>query len=306
MRDRMLEKLEKAERLARGSRWKRFWHKPLRYAWAQSVNHAWFPLTGRGLSVRAKSFFGSYLHLELPAGTDIYLTGCKTHDSELRLTRFLIQEIRPGDCIADIGTHFGFFAQLASRLTGPEGMVLAIEASLRNYRLLQLNTTSFPNIGALHQAVTDTNGPVTFYEFPVRYSEYNTFDVTQFREQPWFNRWKPKQTKVEGYTLDETFRFLKFLPRIVKIDVEGAEDKVIRGGKQFLATGNPVVIMEYLQASRHNTAHRKASAMLQESGYRSYAIRKDGSLSPLQNIEQHLAQSGLESDNIVFRKMTPD
>ena len=45
--------------------------------------------------------------------------------------------IRPGDCFIDVGANCGFFSLLAAHLTGPDGLVLAVEPQLRLADLLR-------------------------------------------------------------------------------------------------------------------------------------------------------------------------
>lgn len=67
----------------------------------------------------------------------------------LRLGRYYLGEqsdlrserLRHGDVVFDIGAHNGYFTTKASELVGHRGYVVAVEASLTNYRLVQKMAT---------------------------------------------------------------------------------------------------------------------------------------------------------------------
>ena len=85
--------LKKVENLAHRTRFGRFAFAPHRYIYAQFIQQIWCPFTHRGVAAEAKTFFGTPLSMLLPSATDIYLTGGKTHDSEIRLAQFLLNTL---------------------------------------------------------------------------------------------------------------------------------------------------------------------------------------------------------------------
>ncbi|MFN7115395.1 MAG: FkbM family methyltransferase [Saprospiraceae bacterium] len=244
------------------------------------------------------------MQIVLPASTDIYLTGGKSHPSEVRLARFMIQHLVAGDTFMDIGAHFGYFTLLASVLVQDQGKVYAFEASKSTFQLLQKNVNIYSNIKAYHQAVSNNTEKLLFYQFPVLYSEYNSMDISQFEQENWFQKFKPEQIEVPATTINHLLLKENITPKIIKIDVEGAEDKVMEGAQEALQQQNPYIVLEYLEPSRHNAAHRKAVSMLQQIGYQVNIINENGDLILCNDIEQHLAKEKLDSDNIVLQKDT--
>jgi FkbM family methyltransferase len=71
---------------------------------------------------------------------------------------------QPGDVVFDIGAGIGAEALLFSRLVGPGGRVVSIEAHPRTYdRLVRLCTLNrLDNVTPLQVAVSDTEGDVVF------------------------------------------------------------------------------------------------------------------------------------------------
>ena len=298
----LFRQLDAVEKLAKAVKMRRLWAHPFRYVYAFIFRKWIYPITRKGVVQQVRTFFDLPMYLVLPASTDIYLTSGKPHPSEIRLARLLIQQLHPGDTFVDIGAHFGYFSLLASVLVGETGTVYAFEASRSTFQLLQKNTDHLTNIKIFNKAVSNSNENITFYQFPVMYSEYNSMEVGQFAKEGWFKKFKPEATEIEAITINQLILQHKITPQIIKIDVEGAEDKVIAGAQEALQTIHPFVVLEYLEPSRQNEAHRKAAKLLQLTGYQAYSIDEKGELVLCKDIESYLAAQQLDSDNIVFVK----
>ncbi len=296
----MLQALNKAAQLAAASRWDRLWASPLRYLEAILFREIVFKRTRKERGVWCRTFFGAPMRLLLPSSTDIYLTGAKTHPSEIRLARFLIQRLREGDVFVDIGAHYGYFSLLASTLVGSSGRVVAFEAAPATFPVLKTNTREATNVSAHHLALADRDALLSFYEFPNLYPEYNTLDISQFEGKKWFAQYAPKTVKIPAVRLDTFLTEMELRPTMLKIDVEGAEDKVVLGAQTSLAAQTPVVILEYVSQQRGAIAHQRAEEILRTLGYQALRIDETGALHALDNIADYLAENHLESDNIVF------
>ncbi len=298
----LLQKLAGVERLAQGSRWQRLLNAPGKYLFALGFRELVYARTRRARPVAVATFFGLPMQVLLPASTDLYLLGAKTHDSEIRLARLLMRYLKPGDTFVDVGGHFGYFTLLGARLVGPAGRVAAFEASRSTYAVLAANVAAQANVAAHHLALSDRPETVSFFEFPVLYNEYNALDVDQFRHEKWFAEFPPEKIEVPAARLDDVVARDGLRPAVIKIDVEGAELKVIRGAADTLRRLRPLVVMEYLAPDRHNTAHREAAALLGQLGYASFAPAPDGQLEPCADLDAYLARHGIASANFAFRK----
>lgn len=296
----MLQALDKVAHLAAASKWERLWASPLRYAEAILFREIVFRQTRKERSVWCRTFFNAPMCLLLPSATDIYLTGGKTHPSEIRLARFLIRRLREGDVFMDVGAHYGYFSLLASALVGSSGKVVAFEAAPSTFPVLKINTQKAGNVSAHQLALSDKDALLTFYEFPKLYSKYNSFYVTQFEGEKWFAHYPPKTVKIPAARLDTFLSETGLRPTVLKIDVEGAEDKVVQGGQASLAAQTPVIIMEYVSQQRGNAAHQRAEDMLRALGYRPCRIEESGDIQSLESIADHLIESRLDWDNVVF------
>ncbi len=299
---RVLEKkLREIEILARGPVIKRLFKDPVRYISAIVYWRVIYPLKKSGKFKRATTFFGTDMQVVLPSATEIYLFGAKTHDSEIRLARFLMNQLNPGDSFCDVGAHFGYFTLLASMLTGEKGKVISFEASQSTFDVLQKNTAGFENIIIENQAAADENKVFVFHEYPVLLSEYNSLIKPGENEFINIKNNPPREIKIPGIKLSDYFFDNHIYPKIIKIDVEGAELQVLTGLHSYLKKEVPVLVMEYLLGNSQNQVHEQAIDFMKQLGYRSYIIDENGKLTFCEHIKSAMAGRQLESDNIVFK-----
>ncbi|KAA3624057.1 MAG: FkbM family methyltransferase [Bacteroidetes bacterium] len=299
----LLERLEVMDSLASGSKLKRALMNPLKYAEAIFFREFIYRFKKVEKEVVCNTFFDSQMNVLLPASTDIFLLAGKSHISEIKLARFLINNLSSGDDFLDIGAHYGYFSLLASYLIGEKGKVVAFEAAPRTFKVLEKNKGRVSNMVVRNRAVSDKPGELSFYEFPNLFSEFNTMNVEQFRENDWFEKFPPKEIKVKSIVLDQFFEAEKLNPKVVKIDVEGAEFKVLSGAKKYLSQHSPYIVMEYLSPQRGNEEHIEAERLLLEFNFHPHALDANGNIQPLGNVSEYLEKHQLESDNIVFSKI---
>lgn len=302
MKQELLSQLATAKILSEGPRFKRLLHAPAKYIYAMVLRESAkrFRITDQ-LS-QCWSCFGFDMFVRLPAGMDVYLIGAKSHDSELRLAKYIINNLHQNQVFVDVGAHFGYYSLLAELLVGRRGSVYAFEASPANCEVLKRSAGTNSHIKIYNKAVSDTRVKAKLYEFPTPYSEYNTLDTTQFEHESWFSRNHPTKVKVAAITLSEFFRQERVDPHMIKIDVEGSENKVIKGVESYLQNHAPIMIMEFLSAERSNQAHNAAHQLLLSLGYQVYRIDHQGHLSMVRDIPIYLEKLSLTSDNLVYQK----
>lgn len=118
----LISGLDASRKKAESGRLHRLLANPVKYIYAMWHNHFLYKYLNRTSKVEARLFTGDPIYVHLPSSTDIYLTGCKSHRSELKLSRFLLHHLNPGDAFIDIGAHCGFYSLVAARLVGGGGM----------------------------------------------------------------------------------------------------------------------------------------------------------------------------------------
>jgi FkbM family methyltransferase len=296
----LLEKLSKAQRYANASKAFRFMNDPFRYSSAMWWQYIAFPFFKSEKEFRIRTFWDSPFTVRLPAGTDIYLSGAKTHPSELSLARYLIKHLSKGSCFWDIGSHFGYFSALAAKICGPEGSVLSVEASPWAFEALGKNVSDIPGVQILQKAVSNAEGWINFYEFPSRYSEYNSIRIDQYKDESWLQSCPPKIHKVPTVSIDQMILAADRIPDIIKIDVEGAEHWVFQGAGELLKSNRPVkLIMEYLP----DNPHKQALKITQEAGWKIYTLDEKGEATLMTTTaDEYLESVDLQSDNFLLQK----
>lgn len=245
-RNALIEKLNDAETLANGPMIKRLLAAGFQYLSFQWHKRIVYPILKKGKLCNAQLFFGKSMKLKLPAGSDLFLLGAKTHVSEIRLAKFLINHLQSDMHFLDIGAHFGYFSMLAAALTGKNGKVLSLEASRNIYQILSANTANCKQCKSINAAAGPSNGKVRFYDFPLLFSEYNTIEKDQYINESWKSSIQAEETEVEMYSLKALIKQEDIKPSIIKIDVEGAEVKVLQG-LDLASSLKPIIIFEYIK-----------------------------------------------------------
>jgi FkbM family methyltransferase len=302
-RQQLLHHLNKAGQFASVTKGKRFIKSPLRYVFAVGFRELVYPFVKKGVRVKSRLITGQKVELILPSSTDIYLAGCKTDDSEIRLARFMINHIKDGDVVLDAGAHIGYYSLLSSFLVGQNGRVAAVEASPAALELLRANTGELKNIHVYATVLGSGDGEISFYEFPVQYAEYNSVNSKQYEHEPWFAANKPVLRKLKSMRGDSLLNELQLVPGFIKIDVEGNEAEVISGLTETIQTASPAIIMEFVGSNTENSPHIRAEKLLLQAGYRSYQLLENGEPALLiQATNEFVQESKLRSDNILYLK----
>ncbi|MCB9047394.1 MAG: FkbM family methyltransferase [Chitinophagales bacterium] len=295
------QQLQKVQQLAEAGKLTRLMHDPARYIYAMLLHKIIYPVTHKGSLKKAPLFFGGDMEVLLPAATDIYLTGGKTHASEIRFAQYLAANLKDGNTFVDIGAHFGYFTLLASALVGDEGKVLSVEPAKGTFDLLDKNVSGKKNIRVYHNAVSDRIEEVSFFEFPVLYSEYNTLDAAQFSNSSWISKHPPVKNTVQAVTIDDFLNEHALQPDMIKMDIEGAEVQAVNGGLNTWNSTAPVVIMEYL-SDNQKASYKEAVDILRNCGYKTHMIGVEGVLVPVDDILSYMAEHDTTSENVVLKK----
>lgn len=144
---------------------------------------------------------------------------------------------RPGDVVFDVGANHGDLTVLMSRLVGPRGQVCAFEASPRNMPRLQhqLARNGCQNVRITHAAIcSDSAGRIGM--------EYGSHDGADRLADPSVSR--KADARVERLCLDDYVDHFGVAPKLVKMDIEGAEYDAICGFRRTIDRVRPWMILE--------------------------------------------------------------
>jgi FkbM family methyltransferase len=192
-------------------------------------------------------------------------------DPELDLVRLLL---RPGDVFVDAGANVGLFSLVAAASVGPGGRVVACEPAPRMRAMLEHNAllNGFGWVEAHGVALAEQPGSAEMVIFEGAGSGLSSFSPAA----PEGGR----RRIVPVTTLDDLVPAHE-APRVsaVKIDVEGAEVRVLQGAAHLLDRCAPDLLIEIDEAhlARQGASAAELRAMLEGIGYEAYRVRSDES-----------------------------
>jgi FkbM family methyltransferase len=171
---------------------------------------------------------GARMHVDLSCEKYYWLG---THEEAVQAA--LCERVQRGDVAWDIGAHAGFFSVLLSRLVGDSGSVLAFEPEPENAARLvaNLEANGCTNVEVHAAAVSDAVSRQGFARHQSSLEGALTDTSTQ-------------GGTVTTTTIDAIVASGAPAPSIMKIDVEGAEGRVIAGGRRTIAAHRPAITIE--------------------------------------------------------------
>ncbi len=243
-----------------------------------------------------KTFWGRSLEVYLAdrMSSGLYFFGV-LHGEELKIVKFLIKNFKENDNFYDIGVNYGFYTLLAQEFI-TKGEIHAFEPLPKIFEILEKNAQikKFKNTFLNQIALYDKNGEIEFYA-PT--STFNTGDGSLIPHKKCNKRFKTIRVltqKLDSYILNHQ------PPTIMKIDVEGAEPYVLRGGCNLIKNFQPIIIMEYGNDNLHN----EAVSFLLKNGYKIFKLTEEGNLVLLDDNEiQKIFDGKVKPEaNYVFKK----
>ncbi|MDP2641180.1 MAG: FkbM family methyltransferase [Candidatus Yanofskybacteria bacterium] len=244
----------------------------------------------------ARTFWGYPLLLP-GTGSDAFRLatfGTLGYENEDKLIRFFLRAVQPTDVFYDIGASYGFYTYLALEFI-TEGEVHAFEPLTEVFEFLKHNTQEKAQCVLNPCVLSDQEGAVKFYAgYP---SGMSSTMVAGVAESNTWNRYKKRE--VVSLTLDSYLKNHR-KPTLIKIDAEGAERLIIKGGRAFFSSSNPTIMMEVWGGKKGKQFSFPAIQQLLWFGYLAYEITPEGWLKQLGYGE--LLPSTSSFDNIVFRK----
>src|SRR5215475_4519706 len=137
--------------------------------------------------------------------------------------------IKPGDVVFDVGAHYGYYTLLSSELVGAKGKVFAFEPSPGNIPRLKkhLDINHCDNVQVIELALSDHAGTA-------RFDNHAGSGVGHLSPDG--------QIEVQITSLDAISAKLP-APNVLKIDCEGAEIEVLKGGEKTIRSARPAIFL---------------------------------------------------------------
>lgn len=208
---------------------------------------------------------------------DRYPPAMATGTYEPELVARLVEHVRPGDHVLDLGANSGYLSFVAKALAGVDGRVVAVEPHPDNLATIADRQALNPGLAleVVAGAVAATTGRATLQV---------TRNLANSRlGDPAWSHAKPAVTSLEvaTHSLDDLVGAAA--PTLVKLDIEGAEGDVLEASAGPTAWPTaPVLLVEY-----HGHANRdRVSAVAAGWGW---------------VVEHHPATDGLPAGLLVLR-----
>jgi FkbM family methyltransferase len=174
--------------------------------------------------------------LKDPEQRKIYFYG---HYHERYETLLIERVLEEGEAFWDIGANVGYFVLAAAAALGNTGEVVAFEPFSVAYQNLldNLALNHFTNIRPVKLAVSDTHGEVVLYaSSDIADTSANIFMAKEDQAG---------QEVIQTITLDEfSQEMARLTPTLIKMDIEGAELAVLKGGRETIRASQPLLLIE--------------------------------------------------------------
>ncbi len=192
---------------------------------------------------------------------------------------FIIENAGPGDTLIDVGANKGGFLYWMINKAGSKGKVIGFEPQKFLHFFLKsfFSTKKYLQVTIESYALSDKEETATMI-IPENGKPSSPGASIHFtlHDSPF-----ARLEKVQTTTLDNYCRLNNVIPALIKIDVEGHELKVIKGGLKTLRTYKPKIILECeaLQVGRSNV--RETFNELLSLGYNGFFFFKGDKLDIL-------------------------
>jgi len=144
--------------------------------------------------------------------------------------------IRRGDAVYDVGANRGWLTTSFWKLVGSGGQVSCFEASPRNIQILQsLVTSNAMSSAEIVGAAVYTKSGIEIQLFE---NSFSNTDSIYFADD------QAKIIKVPTISLDDYLFCTRRPPRLVKMDIEGAEYDALLGAETLVEKHRPVFLLE--------------------------------------------------------------
>ncbi len=180
--------------------------------------------------------------------------GCWLGTYELEKQLALQKAVRKGMVVYDIGAQAGFYTLFFSRVVGEDGKVYAVEPLAENlrYLLAHIQLNELRNVEVIAAALCEKSG-------------LENFSIDRERSQNRLVASGKSILRVPTLSLDDLIEGQGCAPpNLIKMDVEGAEVRILQGARTTLDRSRPILFI-----ALHGEEQRRACwEILKDTDYR--------------------------------------
>lgn len=185
---------------------------------------------------------------------------------EPEVVHLLHRVLEPGDVVIDGGANVGFFTCLMAQLVGKPGLVFAVEPSPINIRKLEHNlaNNNTTNVRVVKSPLYSSHAEATLYLAP--HSGFNSLEPSNHT----VGRMKTVTTTIDAM-LDGQ------VPKLIKLDIEGAEFDALAGAAVALRK-MPYVVVEMNEEALQRAGHCRVDIrkFMEIQNYEMWILQTDG------------------------------
>ena len=180
--------------------------------------------------------------------------------------------IKPGTTVIDVGANIGFFTRHFGRWVSGGGHVIAVEPEETNFA--RLNWTIARHmltavVETIQAVAAETNGTLKLEINPSHPADHKISE---------------QGIPVRAVSLDTLLEERQWPPvSLIKIDVQGAEERVLRGGRKTIERFHPALFLEIDDEAlrRMNSDAEKLLRLLTNEGYSIHRWQRGRISAPL-------------------------
>jgi FkbM family methyltransferase len=191
---------------------------------------------------------------------------------EAREVEALRSLVPAGSAVVDVGANIGFFTMRFAEWVGPSGRVFAIEPESANFASLAARVKSHgfaERVALVKAAAMDSAGEAHLWINP---------------DNPADHRIADSGASVEAVKIDQLLESHPGMKvSLIKVDVQGAELRALRGAASTLERMRPALLVEFHEPSlvAAGTTPRELLAYLTGFGYAPSVLAGDGAWQAL-------------------------
>jgi FkbM family methyltransferase len=204
--------------------------------------------------------------------------------------------LAPGDAYIDLGANIGYFTLLASRLVGREGLVVAVEPSVRALRKLthHLWLNKCGNVLLLSCAAADV----------WRRGELGLATESNIGGSSVVAKGTPPcaMESVWLAPLDDLLQGTDVRPKLIKLDLEGFELAALRGARRLIEQHHPWIVCEITESflRKYDASTEQLMSFLMERGYRPFLMEDSPTSRRWLPIEEPVGSVSAGQHDVLF------